>query len=304
MSKKEQILDYCTSRDCEVTAKEIVSALYPKKHQSFINSEIAQLVDEGRLVRNDNVKPYIVGLTKINEKNNYYIPLCKLPIDDAVQYIKDYYNETLYDRNGCHMSWQHCYNAFKEQHKKKDSVTIDLLCLHLAFYLASMGVFRSSFLLHKDYKAHKPIVDIILNDRYESLWGISAGDLQQEKNMDLVFELSDKIRVGYARQTPAIIGKENNATDILITSILLGTFGCVPVFDRNLMIRLKEYGCPRLSYCKFPLLFLTEYYLKNEDTFEKFRNNFNQCGIIYPPMKLLDMCLWQAGNKKIVWPST
>lgn len=36
MSMKEQILEYCSTRYCEVTAKEIVSALYPGKHQSFV----------------------------------------------------------------------------------------------------------------------------------------------------------------------------------------------------------------------------------------------------------------------------
>ncbi len=51
-----------------------------------------------------------------------------------------------------------------------DEETIDMLALHLGFYLASWGMYRgSSFLLQKDYKVHVPIVKIIINNENDFL---------------------------------------------------------------------------------------------------------------------------------------
>ena len=57
-------------------------------------------------------------------------------------------------------SWEHCYNFFKKISKKKlDEEELDLAQLHLAFYLASWGMYRgSSFILQKDYTIFKKIV--------------------------------------------------------------------------------------------------------------------------------------------------
>ena len=69
-------------------------------------------------------------------------------------------------------SWEWCHKEFLKARDllSKGSVTeehkdnmIDTLALHLAFYLASWGMYRaSSFLIKRDYKAHKKAVSAIL----------------------------------------------------------------------------------------------------------------------------------------------
>lgn len=96
----------------------------------------------------------------------------------AIHLISDYFNETVKDTHGRYMSWRHCYKAFYENRNKTDEQTLDYLSLHLAFYLASWGMYRgSSFLLQKDYKVHIPVVKIIQEEKYNPLLGISAEDL-------------------------------------------------------------------------------------------------------------------------------
>ena len=157
--------------------------------------------------------------------------------EDAVQLIKDYFNETVIDEHGRYLSWRHCYKAFGENRNKTDEQTVDYLCLHLAFYLASWGMLRgSSFLLQKDYKVHTPIVRMIQEERYNPLFGISARDLCKEENLLLLDEIGNRIKEAYAKELPAKEGVINNATETLITKILLGTLGCVPAYDRYYLI--------------------------------------------------------------------
>ena len=65
-------------------------------------------------------------------------------------------------------SWEWCHQAFID---KKDDISeenIEFLSLHLAFYLASWGMYRgSSFLLQKDYRIHIPIIKEVLNHKYD-----------------------------------------------------------------------------------------------------------------------------------------
>ena len=75
MGKKEDILSFCVKCNREVTAREILDALYPGKHQSHVNSEINHLVMLKALVRNDTRKPYTVRLPyegeRISEVKDY-----------------------------------------------------------------------------------------------------------------------------------------------------------------------------------------------------------------------------------------
>lgn len=66
--KKEEIYEYCQKQGKELTAQDIIKALYPGKLQPYVNSSINDLVYEKRLVRNDNVRPYTVRLPYEGEK--------------------------------------------------------------------------------------------------------------------------------------------------------------------------------------------------------------------------------------------
>lgn len=192
----------------------------------------------------------------------------------------------------------HCYRAFQKNRGAKEGDIIDLLSLNLGFYLASWGMLRSSFLLQKDYTVHQPIVEIILEGRYEPLWGITAKDIKKDHNLNLIGEISERIRNAYAMQTPAVSGKINHATDTLITKILLGTFGCTPAFDRYFVDGLKSFGFSTAAFGKTALNELADFYIKNEAELECLRKDFERSGFEYSAMKLLDMCLWQAEFSK------
>ena len=70
---------------------------------------------------------------------------------------KRLYDECKREQNGRYLSWEHCHKAFS-QARGHSACDTDYLSLHLAFYLASWGMYRgSSFLLSKDYLIHEPV---------------------------------------------------------------------------------------------------------------------------------------------------
>ena len=218
-----------------------------------------------------------------------------LSVDEAIRCIRTYFNETVEDPHGRYLSWQHCYNAFTTNRGNSDESTLDYLSLHLAFYLASWGMYRgSSFLLQKDYKVHIPVVKIIMEERYDPLVGISAEGLMDDENLNLLEEVSERIRKAYAEEKPSFEGVTNNATDTLVTKILLGTLGCVPAYDRYYVQAVKQYGISTGGYNKESVRDVAKYYLSYRDEFEAVRAELSTHGAEYPAMKLMDMCMWQA----------
>ena len=212
----------------------------------------------------------------------------------AVCLIQNYVDETKKDAHDRNMSWRYCYKVFSENRNKKDDKTIEYLALHLGFYLASWGMYRgSSFLLGKDYKIHIPIVRIIQEEKYNSLHGISAENLCKESNLDLLDEISERIRDCYIREKEIGDFKSNNVTDTLITKVLLGTLGCVPAFDSYYIQSVKKCQISKGIYDRESVRRVAEFYCDNFDEFEKLRQELSSCGVKYPPMKLMDMCFWQ-----------
>lgn len=215
--------------------------------------------------------------------------------DTAVKLIQDYFNETVKDPHGRYMSWRHCYKAFSENRNVTDEQMIDYLSLQLAFYLASWGMYRgSTFLLQKDYKVHIPVVTLIQEQKYNPLYGISAKDLCAEHNLDLLNDIAARVRGCYAKERPSVDRTTNNATDTLVTKILLGTLGCVPAFDTYYKDSVKKNHISQGTFNKDSVRSVAEFYCDNFDMFEKLRYEISECGIEYPPMKLMDMCFWQA----------
>lgn len=218
-----------------------------------------------------------------------------LSVEEAIRCIRTYFNETVEDAHGRYLSWQHCYNAFTTNRGGSDENTYDYLALHLAFYLASWGMYRgSSFLLQKDYKVHIPVVKIIMEERYNPLVGITAEELMNDANLNLLEEVSTRIRKAYADERPSFEGVTNNATDTLVTKILLGTLGCVPAYDRYYVQAVKQYGISVGGYNKESVRDVARYYLSHKDEFETVREELSAYGVEYPVMKLMDMCMWQV----------
>lgn len=196
--------------------------------------------------------------------------------------------------NSREKSWEYCHKAFLDLHKKNfadlTDADYDYLALHLAFYLASWGMYRgSSFLLKRDYKTHIPAVKLIMEPKYDMLWDFdpakqNANEVDlllfgrtKEKDANCLFE---KLNNSYGEDKP---------TDTLITKILLGTFACIPAFDTFFKescaaITPKIEQNPKNAFrelCDFAIKYREELRFSNGDVY---------C----PPMKALDFYFWEV----------
>lgn len=209
-------------------------------------------------------------------------------------------------------SWEWCHKAFLDNKENTEEGNIEFLSLHLAFYLASWGMYRgSSYLLQRDYKAHKAAVREIIKPEYSSLWDYIPTANNIESTNDLLFNTKNglywKIKNSYKGFDDET--EEDESSDTLTTKILMGTFGCVPAFDRFLKSGIKCYqdnhdgrntrignykltqsiekagGTAATESFKALARFAVEH--RTELTVD---TNF-----LYSPMKCVDMYFWEIG---------
>lgn len=219
----------------------------------------------------------------------------------------DKFWEDCKEENSRYKSWEHCYEEFyKARGKKLNDTQKDHLCLHLAFYLASWGMLRGSFLLQRDFKIHTKAVEEILKKDYDCLRGASCSEVN--KNWDKLETLSANLKKIYGDIRAGVPGKKNIAkdvSDILITKILMGTLGCVPAYDRFFVAAVrkdkKQNSNKGISGCfgKNSVGQLDDFYDKHNTELEEKRKGMKTHGLKlkYPEMKLLDMGFWQLGFK-------
>lgn len=217
------------------------------------------------------------------------------------------------DTNHRYKSWEHCFNFFLQS---VDEIDFDKASLHLAFYLASWGMYRgSSYLLNKDYLIHKGLVESIVgNANYKNLqnWDFTSGDDNNNKNIKHLFNLNEEIKKYYKENIKYVNGTEKtvNVSDVLSTKIILGIFGCVPAFDRFFIDGFKKYlekeEIPRnLKFNEKSFSKLIKFYSDNQDEIDPLSNDLDFYTHKYPPMKIVDMYFWQIGfdnasaNKKL-----
>ena len=201
--------------------------------------------------------------TKLNEALSYYLVLLD--------------NET-----GRERSWNKCYEVFSEARNNRpiDDSYMDYLCLHLAWFLASWGMLRNSFLMGYNHTIHKTAIEKILDEKYDVLHGISCEAFNDDDNKARFNKLVDEVRASYEGNSPS---------DTLISKILLGTMGCTPASDTYFDKALKECGITPRSF--------------KSKTIEQFGQIINalSCNELdklkeqYPEMKIVDMAMWQRG---------
>lgn len=217
--------------------------------------------------------------------------LCEIAVENIQKFYKVIDKE---DINGRYKSWEHCYKYFNENRYNNES-NVDVLCLQLAFYLASWGMYRgSSFLMQKDYKVHRNAVLEILKVKYKPLWNVKCKELLNKGTMDLLMEVTRELENIYIKIRKNI-DERKDVSSILITKILMGTFGCVPAYDRFFMTGIKNYKVARGVYNEKSIVELSNFYINNNELLEKCRINISSNGLEYPQMKLIDMCFWQVG---------
>ena len=225
----------------------------------------------------------------------------KIELEDFENTTSLYIEGLQKDKNMRYRSFDHCYFYFKDNYEKYgDDAIKDTMALHLFAYLSSWGMMRNSFLLQKDYQFNREVVEIIAKKMYETANNNNNKNLSAE---DLI-ELRDAIRgyyIGKKFYKPVQSGfvmKEHaikNVTDVLISKILLGTTGLVPAFDRYVKRAMKEISIDG-SFNEGSVHLLNIFVEENDEAIKKVQKTIkNDLGVEYPPMKVVDMYLWQRG---------
>jgi hypothetical protein len=127
---------------------------------------------------------------------------------------------------GRYTSFDYCHNFFRSHHEDgrvanlADADAVQLACLHLGFYLASWGMLRgSSVLLQRSVKHFAPVVEVIAQSP-DAVWTVDADNYGDDAS-GVLFDVARRIRAAFPE----------GASDILVTKIMLGVYGCVPAFD-------------------------------------------------------------------------
>ncbi|MGB0390966.1 MAG: hypothetical protein ACPGD5_05320, partial [Salibacteraceae bacterium] len=215
-------------------------------------------------------------------------------------------------KNHRYESWEHCYSQF-QSHIRKENLSDqkeDNLALHLAFYLASWGMYRgSSFLLQRDYKVLIPIVRILFksgkhfNDKRLTIILNSEAQIGFKEYVDDYFDLDTLLLNELETIRFGVKGKiDNEVSYTLRTKILLGTLGCIPAYDRFFKDGIKLNGDIALiqSYSENGLKKLMEFSRSNITSIKEAQETINKLGFEegYPMMKIIDMYFFQLGLEK------
>ncbi len=218
-------------------------------------------------------------------------------IDELINAAQTFYDDARANENGRSRSWEHCYRAFRDA-RTDPSPDYDYLSLHLAFYLASWGMYRgSSFLLQKDYKVHTPIVEEILKPEYDCLFGLACADVRKSEIQMKLKTVYGNIAEHFGPIRDQVAGRAvpSPVSPILITKILMGTLGCVPAYDRFFVDGIKKHKVTTQEYSLESVRKLAKFYEEHNDRLEEARRGMRTEDLVYPQMKLLDMGFWQVG---------
>ena len=221
-------------------------------------------------------------------------------IDELISAAQTFYDDARTSENGRSRSWEHCYRVFRDA-RTDPSPDYDYLSLHLAFYLASWGMYRgSSFLLQKDYKVLSPIVEKVLKPEYDCLFGLACTDVRNSDVWEQLKKLSDDIADYFDPIRNEVSGRvvASPVSPVLITKILMGTLGCVPAYDRFFVDGIKKHKVTTQEYSLKSVRKLAEFYEEHNDRLEEARRGMRTEDLVYPQMKLLDMGFWQIGFEK------
>lgn len=221
-------------------------------------------------------------------------------IDELISAAQTFYDDARASENGRSRSWEHCYRVFRDA-RTDPSPDCDYLSLHLAFYLASWGMYRgSSFLLQKDYKVLTPVVEEILKPEYDCLFGVACTSLRDSEVQERLKNVYDNIADHFHPIREEVAGREvtTPVSPVLVTKILMGTLGCVPAYDRFFQDGVATYKVTTQEYSTNSVLKLVDFYEEHDDRLEEARRGMRVGDLIYPQMKLLDMGFWQIGFAK------
>jgi hypothetical protein len=202
------------------------------------------------------------------------------------------HDESLDDCHDRLRSWDHCYNFFQTGFDDDERAS-----LHLAFYLASWGMYRgASFLLQKDYLIHLDVVKKLRSTKQSFLNKLSF-DEYSKNEQDIrkkLFDLIGCIKTLYL----------DDVTDTLATKILLGTLGCTPAYDRFFVAGLRKKKLPFSYLNEKNFREMMGWCLDHRSEFEQAQSDIqtrtsarSKYKFNYPIMKIIDMYFWSVGRR-------
>ena len=190
-------------------------------------------------------------------------------------------------------SFDYCYNHF-QLHRERGALSelavgpnLQLSCLQLGFYLASWGMLRaSSALLQRSVKHYVPVIEIIASSP-AAIWDVDA-HCYTDANCAIVSEVAQQVREALP----------DGASDILVTKIMLGVFGCVPAFDTYFK---KGFGT--WTFGRTALMRVGTFYAKNAEVIDRHRvptlefDTGTESTRKYTRAKVIDMVFFIEGGE-------
>lgn len=195
------------------------------------------------------------------------------------------------DPTARYTSFDYCFNHF-QQHRTAAAVWgaptgMEVSCLQLAFYLASWGMLRGSAPLLQHSARHLvPLVETIANVP-PAVWDLDL-DRYNADGIELVFRTALEIRHAL---------RPVQASDILVTKIMLGVFGCVPAFDTYF-----KKGFAVSTFSTGSLRLVGEFYRANAPTIDALREptldftTGQPTTRLYTRAKIVDMVFFIEGG--------
>lgn len=153
----------------------------------------------------------------------------------------------------------------------------------------------SSFLLQHAYTIHLGVIDQLIAPRFSVLWGQEFGAGDDDLNLvPIILETIDAVREAYRPFAPS--AESRQASETLVTKIILGTFGCLPACDRFF---IEGFKSAKFRYSYLNAKFLERILAFCRDNLRELRGEQENIerigGMRYPLMKLVDMYFWQIG---------
>jgi hypothetical protein len=123
-------------------------------------------------------------------------------------------------------SWEHCYRYFHGATPEAIAADRDHAALPLGFYLASWGMYRARvFFSSMPTRFITAPSTCLFCRKFSVLWQNEIGAHDDDaKLVPLILRAIDAVRDAYRPFAPP-----TQASDILVTKVLLGTFGCLPL---------------------------------------------------------------------------
>lgn len=198
--------------------------------------------------------------------------------------------------NHRYASFDYCFNYFQSFENKNTIASrehIEMSCLHLGFYLASWGMLRgSSDALEHSLTWLVPVIKIIAESP-ETLWLLDV-DGYNEETLGMINFKYNQIAQALEVQTHLT----------LVTKIMLGVYGCVPAFDRNVKAWHRSIRTGKQTFTQ-KLEGIGKFYNENKDTIDELAKSLNTIDFktghptnhCYTKAKVIDMIGFEIGKK-------